>query len=240
MFPGRFYLGMGAGEALNEHITGDYWPEAPIRLQRLEEGVEIIRRLMTGKVTKYQGTHFRLESAKLYTLPTTPPPIYIASSGPINSERTGRIADGYITVGASDEKIHALLARFEKGAREAGKDPAKMPRIIQLHLSWAESREAAVEQAVREWPNGGMAFPKADIRNPEDFAAMAQIVRPENFEGRVFMSADLDAHTAHLQHYIDLGFDQVYVHNVGRNQQAFIEAFGRSVLPRLRWPERAA
>ena len=240
MFPGRFYLGVGAGEALNEHITGDYWPEAPIRLQRLEEGVEIIRRLMSGKVTKYQGTHFRLESAKLYTLPTTPPPIYIASSGPINSERTGRIADGYITVGASDEKIRTLLARFEKGAREAGKDPAKMPRIIQLHLSWAESCEAAVEQAVREWPNGGMAFPKADIRNPEDFAAMAQIVRPENFEGRVFMSPDLDAHTAHLQHYIDLGFDQVYVHNVGRNQQEFIEAFGRSVLPKLRWPERAA
>ncbi len=240
MFPGRFYLGMGAGEALNEHITGDYWPEAPIRLQRLEEGVEIIRKLMTGKVTKYQGAHFRLESARLYTLPTTPPPIYIASSGPINSERTGRIADGYITVGASDEKIRTLLARFEKGAREAGKDPATMPRIIQLHLSWAESREAAVEQAVREWPNGGMAFPKADIRNPEDFAAMAQIVRPENFEGRVFMSPDLDAHTAHLQHYIDLGFDQVYIHNVGRNQQAFIEAFGRSVLPRLRWPERAA
>ncbi len=240
MYPGRFYLGMGAGEALNEHITGDYWPEAPIRLQRLEEGVEIIRKLMTGKVTKYQGTHFRLESAKLYTLPTTPPPIYIASSGPVNSERTGRIADGYITVGASDEKIRTLLARFEKGAREAGKDPATMPRIIQLHLSWAESREAAVEQAAREWPNGGMAFPKADIRNPEDFAAMAQIVRPENFEGRVFMSADLDAHTAHLQHYIDLGFDQVYVHNVGRNQQAFIDAFGRSVLPRLRWPERAA
>ncbi|MGE5333058.1 MAG: LLM class flavin-dependent oxidoreductase, partial [Nitrososphaerota archaeon] len=184
--------------------------------------------------------HFRLESAKLYTLPTTPPPIYIASSGPINSERTGRIADGYITVGASDDKIRTLLARFEKGAREAGKDPSRMPRIIQLHLSWAGSREAAVEQAVREWPNGGMAFPKADIRNPEDFAAMAQIVRPENFEGRVFMESDLDAHTAHLQHYIDLGFDQIYIHNVGRNQQEFIEAFGRNVLPRLRWPETAA
>ena len=240
MFPGRFYLGMGAGEALNEHITGDYWPEAPARLARLEEGVEIIRRLMTGKVTKYQGTHFKLESAKIYTLPATPPPIYIASSGPLNSERTGRIADGYITVGASDDKIRTLLERFEKGAREAGKDPTRMPRIIQLHLSWADSREAAVEQAVREWPNGGMAFPKADIRNPEDFAAMTQIVRPENFEGRVFMSPDLDAHAAHLQHYIDLGFDQVYVHNVGRNQEAFIEAFGRNVLPRLRWPERAA
>jgi coenzyme F420-dependent glucose-6-phosphate dehydrogenase len=240
MFPGRFYLGVGAGEALNEHITGEYWPEPPARLARLEEGVEIIRRLLSGKVTKYQGTHFRLESAKLYTLPDTPPPIYIASSGPINSERTGRIADGYITVGASDDKIRTLLARFEKGAREAGKDPSQMPRIIQLHLSWAESREAAVEQAVREWPNGGMAFPKGDIRNPEDFAAMAQVVRPENFEGRVFMSPDLDAHAAHLQHYIDLGFDQVYVHNVGRNQEAFVEAFGKRVLPNLRWPEHAA
>jgi len=240
MFPGRFYLGLGAGEALNEHITGEYWPEAPARLQRLEEAVEIIRKLFSGKVTKYQGAHFKLESAKLYTLPQTPPPIYIASSGPLNSERTGRIADGYITVGASDEKIRTLLGRFEKGAHEAGKDPTKMPRIIQLHLSWAESQQAAVDQAVREWPNGGMAFPKADIRNPEDFAAMAQIVRPENFEGRVFMSPDLDAHTAHLQHYIDLGFDQVYIHNVGRNQQEFIDAFGRDVLPHLRWPERAA
>jgi G6PDH family F420-dependent oxidoreductase len=240
MFPGRFYLGLGAGEALNEHITGEYWPEAPARLQRLEEAVEIIRKLFSGKVTKYQGAHFKLESAKLYTLPQTPPPIYIASSGPLNSERTGRIADGYITVGASDEKIRTLLGRFEKGAREAGKDPTKMPRIIQLHLSWAESQQAAVDQAVREWPNGGMAFPKADIRNPEDFAAMARIVRPEDFEGRVFMSADLDAHAAHLQHYIDLGFTQVYIHNVGRNQQEFIEAFGRSVLPKLRWPESAA
>ncbi|HET9980617.1 MAG TPA: TIGR03557 family F420-dependent LLM class oxidoreductase [Ktedonobacterales bacterium] len=240
MFPGRFYLGLGAGEALNEHITGEYWPEAPARLQRLEEAVEIIRKLFSGKVTKYQGAHFKLESAKLYTLPQTPPPIYIASSGPLNSERTGRIADGYITVGASDEKIRMLLGRFEKGAREAGKDPTKMPRIIQLHLSWAGSQQAAVDQAVREWPNGGMAFPKADIRNPEDFAAMARIVGPEDFEGRVFMSADLDAHAAHLQHYIDLGFNQVYIHNVGRNQQEFIEAFGRSVLPKLRWPESAA
>ncbi len=82
-----------------------------------------------------------------------------------------------------------------------------------------------------------MAFPKADIRNPEDFEAMAKLVRPENFEGRVFMSADLGAHTAHLQHFIDLGFDEVYVHNVGRNQDAFIDGYAREVLPRLRWRE---
>src|SRR5215472_6516387 len=216
MFPGRHWLGLGAGEALNEHVVGSYWPEAPVRLDRLVEAVDVIRRLFSGKVVKHHGEHFTLESARLYTLPQTPPPIYIATSGPVMSERTGRIADGIITVGAADEKIRNLMGRFEKGAREAGKDPAAMPRIIQLHVSWADSREAAVDQAVREWPNGGMAFPKADIRNPEDFEAMAKIVRPENFEGRVFMSADLGEHAAHIQHYIDLGFGEVYVHNVGR------------------------
>lgn len=235
MFPGRFYLGIGAGEALNEHIVGKYWPEAPQRLQLLEEAVDVIHRLFSGKVVKHHGQYFEVESARLYTLPATPPPIYIATSGPVNSERTGRIAEGIITVGAPDDKIRNLLARFEKGARDAGKDPVSMPRIIQLHVSWAGSREAAVEQAVREWPNGGMAFPKADIRNPEDFEAMAKIVRPENFEGRVLMSADFGEHAEHIQHFIDLGFNEVYVHNVGRNQEAFIEGYGREVVPRLRW-----
>ncbi|HEX5506366.1 MAG TPA: TIGR03557 family F420-dependent LLM class oxidoreductase, partial [Thermomicrobiales bacterium] len=141
MFPGRFWLGLGAGEALNEHITGDYWPEAPARLAKLAEGIEIIKRLFTGKVVKYQGQYFRLESAKLYTLPQKPPPIYVATAGPVQSERTGKMCDGIITVGAADEKIGGLMARFEKGAREAGKDPATMPRLMQIHVSWAESRE---------------------------------------------------------------------------------------------------
>ncbi|HEY7848407.1 MAG TPA: TIGR03557 family F420-dependent LLM class oxidoreductase, partial [Ktedonobacterales bacterium] len=156
MFPGRFWLGIGAGEALNEHIVGKYWPEAPARLNLLGESVEVIRQLFSGKQVKYRGEHVTLESAKLYTLPSAPPPIYIATSGPVMSERTGRTADGIITVGAADEKIRMLMARFEKGAREAGKDPATMPRIMQIHVSWAESEAAATEQAVREWPNGGM------------------------------------------------------------------------------------
>jgi coenzyme F420-dependent glucose-6-phosphate dehydrogenase len=235
MFPGRFWLGLGAGEALNEHIVGEYWPEAPVRLDRLVEAIEVIQKLFSGKVVKHKGEHFMLESAKLYTLPDTPPPIYVATSGPLMSERTGRLCDGIITVGAPDDKIRGLLGRFEKGAREAGKDPATMPRLIQLHVSWAESRAAALAQAVREWPNGGMRFPKADIRNSEDFAAMAELVRPEHFEGRVFCSPDLGEHAAHIQHFIDLGFDEVHVHNVGRNQHEFIAAFGREVAPRLRW-----
>ncbi len=240
MYPGRFWLGLGAGEALNEHIIGEYWPEAPARLERLMESIEVIRKLWSGKVTKFQGAHIRLESARLYTRPPAPPPMYVATSGPIMSERTGRLCDGIIMVGAADEKIRSLLARFEKGAREAGKDPATMPRLIQLHVSWAATQAEAEEQAVREWPNGGMAFPKQDIRNPEDFEAMAKLVRPEHFRGRVMMSAEMQAHRDHIQHYIDLGFTEIYVHNVGRNQTEFIEAFGREVAPALRWPDRPA
>ena len=233
MYPGRFYLGLGAGEAVNEHIVGQYWPEAVTRLEMLGEAIEVIRKLFSGKVVKHKGTYFNLESARLYTMPESPPPIYVATSGPINAERTGRTCDGLITVGAADEKIKMLLDRFDKGAKEAGKDVSAMPRIIQLHLSWAESDQAAIDQAVKEWPNGGMNFPKQDVRNPEDFEAMAKLVRPENFKGRVHMSADLDSHREHIQHFLDLGFTEVYVHNVGRNQREFIEAFGREVIPNL-------
>jgi G6PDH family F420-dependent oxidoreductase len=120
MYPGRFYLGLGAGEALNEHIVGDYWPEAPTRLERLVEAIEIIERLFTGKVVKHSGKHFKVESARLYTLPDAPPPIYVATSGPIMAGRTGRLTEGIITVGAADEKIRMLIDRFEKGARDAG------------------------------------------------------------------------------------------------------------------------
>jgi alkanesulfonate monooxygenase SsuD/methylene tetrahydromethanopterin reductase-like flavin-dependent oxidoreductase (luciferase family) len=133
-----------------------------------------------------------------------------------------------------------LLNRFEKGAYEAGKEPDKMPKIIQLHVSWADSDEQAQENAVREWPNGGMNFPKQDIRNPEDFEAMTKLVRADNFKGRVLMSSDLDAHLEHIQHFINLGFSEVYVHNVGRNQREFIEAYHREVIPNLKWPAVAA
>lgn len=237
MYPGRFYLGLGAGEALNEHIVGQYWPEPVARLEVLAEAIEIINKLFSGKVIKHKGTYFTVESARLYTRPDTPPPIYVATSGPVNAERTGRTTDGIITVGAADEKIKLLLGRFEKGAREAGKDPATMPRILQLHVSWDETREAATDAAVKGWPNGGMNFPKADIRNPEDFEAMAKLVRPENYIGRVLISPDLDEHRDHIQHFIDLGFNEIYIHNTGRNQEAFIAAYGRGVIPQLRWPE---
>ncbi|MCA9834656.1 MAG: TIGR03557 family F420-dependent LLM class oxidoreductase [Thermomicrobiales bacterium] len=235
MYPGRFALGLGAGEALNEHIVGDYWPEAPTRLERLAEAIEIIQKLFTGKVVKHSGKYFTVESAKLYTLPDAPPPIYVATAGPIQAARTGKTVDGIITVGAADEKLKMLMERFEKGAREAGKDPETMPRMLQIKVSYAATDQEAIDSAVVDWPNGGMNFPKADIRNPEDFEAMAKLVRPENFKNRVFTSADLEAHTANVQHYIDLGFKEIHIHNVNRDQESFIKAFGEKVIPNLKW-----
>jgi coenzyme F420-dependent glucose-6-phosphate dehydrogenase len=233
LYPGRFWLGLGSGEAHNEHIAAGYWPDIRERTDRLFESIEIIGRLFTGKDVRYDGRYYRMETLRLWTLPEIAPPVYVATTGPITAERTGRLCDGIITVGAPEERIETVFEAFEKGAREAGKDPARMPKILQLHLSWAETDEAATRNALVEWPNGGMRFPKQDIRSPYDFAQIAKLVRPEDFQGRMLISSDLEAHRREIQRFLDLGFDRVYLHNVGRNQHEWIEAFGREVLPKL-------
>jgi coenzyme F420-dependent glucose-6-phosphate dehydrogenase len=237
MYPGRSWLGVGAGEALNEHVIGGYWPEAGERSARMFEAIEIIKKLfdasIAGKDVKHKGTYFQMESARLWTMPEVAPPVLVATAGPLNAKKTGRLADGIITVGAPLEKIGGLFAKFEEGAREAGKDPDTMPRVLQLHLSWAPTDEEALTNAMVEWPNGGMKFPKADIRSPLEFEQMAKLVRSEDFEGRMVISSDPDEHRAYIQRFVDLGFDRVYLHNVGRNQADWIEVFGREVLPKL-------
>ena len=105
---------------------------------------------------------------------------------------------------------------------------------LQIHVSWAPTQKEAEENALTEWPNGGMPFPKQDIKNPEDFENMAKLVRIENFASRMLISADLEEHTAQIQSFVDMGFDEIYLHNVGRDQPAFIRAFGEKVLPALR------
>ncbi|HEY2888531.1 MAG TPA: TIGR03557 family F420-dependent LLM class oxidoreductase [Candidatus Limnocylindrales bacterium] len=234
MFPGRFWLGLGAGEALNEHIIGGEWPEIGIRSAMLFEAIEMISKLFTGEVIRHHGAHFKLESARIYTRPEQPVPIYVATAGPLNAKRTGRLADGLITVGAADAKIANIWKACDDGCREAGKDPTNMPKLLQIHVSWAPTDEQALDNAMKEWPNGGMNFPKQDVKNPEDFAAMARLVRPEDFKNRVLITSDLEAHRAHIQHFIDMGFDEIHLHNVGRNQAEFIDAFGREVLPNLK------
>ncbi len=234
MYPGRFWLGLGAGEALNEHVVGPNWPEVGVRSAMMFEAIEVINKLFTGKVVKHQGTYFTLESAKLYTRPEQPVPVYVATAGPVNAKRTGKYADGIITVGAADEKINMLWDKFREGATEAGKDASAMKTQLQVHVSWAPTQAEAEEQAVREWPNGGMPFPKQDIKHPEDFANMAKLVQLKDFKNRMLISADLEAHIEQLQNFVDMGFDEIYLHNVGRDQPAFIATFAEKVLPRVK------
>jgi coenzyme F420-dependent glucose-6-phosphate dehydrogenase len=237
MYPGRHWLGVGSGEALNEHVIAGYWPEAGERSLRMFEAIDVIKKLfdgsLAGKDVKHEGRFFKLESTRLWTMPESAPPVLVATAGPINAKRTGRHADGMITVGAPVEKIGGLFDKFAEGAREAGKDPDSMPKVLQLHLSWADTDEEALANAMTEWPNGGMKFPKADIRSPHDFAQMAKLVREEDFEGRMVISSDPDVHRAAIQRFVDLGFDRVYLHNVGRNQERWIEVFGEQVVPKL-------
>lgn len=237
MYPGRHWLGLGSGEALNEHIAARYWPEAPERINRMFEAIEVIKKLfhasIAGRDVKHAGQFFKMESTRLWTMPPVAPKIYVATAGPVTAKRAGRNVDGLITVGAPLGKIEGLFARFAEGAREVGKDPESMPKILQLHLSWAPTDEEALANAMHEWPNGGMKFPKADIRSPFEFEQIAKLVRAEDFEGRMVISSDPDEHRAYIQRFVDLGFDRIYLHNVGRNQREWIDVFSRDVLPNL-------
>ncbi|ROS77084.1 TIGR03557 family F420-dependent LLM class oxidoreductase [Cellulomonas sp. PhB143] len=237
MYPGRHWLGLGSGEALNEHMVAQYWPEAPERINRMFEAIDIIKKLfaasLAGKDVKHAGTFYKMESTRLWTMPEVAPEILVATAGPVTAKRAGKHADGLITVGAPLEKISMLFDRFDAGVRESGRDPQTMPKVLQLHMSWAATDEEALENAMTQWPNGGMKFPKGDIRTPHDLEQMAKLVRPEDFEGRLVISADPDEHRAYIQKFVDLGFDRIYLHNVGRNQREWIETFGRDVLPKL-------
>ncbi len=235
MYPGRHWLGLGSGEALHEHIVGGYWPETPERIARMFEAIEIIKKLFGSpdKDVKHEGKFFKLESTRLWTMPDEAPPIYIATAGPVTAKKTGQYAEGLITVGAPESKLEMIREKCEEGCREAGKDPNAFRYILQLHLSWAPTDEEALRNAMVEWPNGGMKFPKQDIRSPLDFEQMAKLVRPEDFQGRMLISSDPDKHREQIQKFLDLGFDQIYLHNVGRNQAEWIEVFGREVLPKL-------
>jgi hypothetical protein len=195
------------------------------------EAIEIITKLFSGKDVKHDGRFFKMETCRLWTLPEKAPPIYIATAGPVTAKRTGQFADGLITVGAPEEKIEMVFGKFEEGPARPARTRRRCPRSCSSTSPGPKRTKQAVANAVSDWPNGGMKFPKQDIRSPRDFEQMAALVRPEDFKGRMLMSADPEVHRREIQKFLDMGFDQIYLHNVGRNQAAWIDLFGREVLP---------
>ncbi|MCD9198926.1 TIGR03557 family F420-dependent LLM class oxidoreductase [Aeromicrobium wangtongii] len=237
MYEGRHWLGIGPGEALNEHVTASYWPEASDRINSMFEAIDLIKKLfaasIAGRDTRFAGTFHRMESTRLWTMPAVAPPVLVATSGPVTARRAGKIADGIVTVGTSYDRAATLLERFDLGVRESGRDPRAMLKVLHLNLSWAPTQEEAMAHAIEQWPLGAMAFPKGDIRSPQVFEQMARLVGPEGFDDRMLISSDVDAHRARVQKFADIGFDRIYLHNVGLNQRAFIQTFGAQVLPTI-------
>lgn len=227
MFPGRFWAALGSGEALNEHVTGDRWPDKATRDQRLLEAVDVIQSLLRGEKVTRDGL-VRVDRAKLWDLPSTPPTLVGAAVSAATARTVGGWADAMITVNQPDDALRAALDAFREGGGE-GK-----PAYLQVHLCWHEDESTAEAIAHDQWRanvfDSSLAW---NLELPEQFDAAAQHVTPEAVRGSVVVSSDLALHRDTLRHYLDMGFERLYLHHVGQEQDAFIDTFGEKVLPEL-------
>ncbi|MFI6788238.1 LLM class F420-dependent oxidoreductase [Nonomuraea sp. NPDC050383] len=222
---GRFRLGVGTGEALNEHVIESRWPPAEERLEMLEEAVGLMRELFTGELVTHRGAHYRVDTARLYTLPDEPPPIYMSGFGPKAIELAGRIADGYISTGPSAE----MVEQFHK-AGGAGK-----PAMGGLKVCYAPDEAEARRTVHRLWPNQGIQGEASQLLPlPRHFEQLAESVTEEQAVGGSPCGPDPEAHVQAIREYVDAGFDEVYVNQIGAEQDAFFDFYAREVLPRLR------
>lgn len=222
---GRFNLGVGTGEALNEHIIDSRWPPAAERLEMLEEAVAIMRRLWTGELVTHRGDHYDVDTARLYTLPAEPPPIYMSGFGKKSVELAGRIADGYITTGPSAE----LVEQFHK-AGGAGK-----PVQGGLKVCYAQDAEQARATVHRLWPTQGIQGEASQLLPlPRHFEELAQMVTPEEAAKSSPCGPDPDQHLQAIRAYVDAGFDEVHISQIGPDQDAFFEFYATRILPDLR------
>ncbi|UXY16289.1 TIGR03885 family FMN-dependent LLM class oxidoreductase [Chitiniphilus purpureus] len=228
MYPGRFWLAVGSGEAINEAILGQRWPDKAERNARLLEAVQLIRALWAGEQVTHHGL-LQLVRARLYTLPAQPPALFAAALSPQTARWAGAWADGLITVSAHTETLRAIVEAFREGGGE-GK-----PLYLQVKLSYAATDEAALAGAHVQWRTNVFAAELAeDVASPAAFDAMARYVTPADVARHVRVSSDPARHAHWLQQDLALGFDALLLHNVNGEQARFIETFGAKVLPQLR------
>lgn len=224
MLPGRFFLGVGSGENLNEHVVGEAWPPAGIRLEMLEEAVGVIRRLWEGGQVTHTGRHYQVHTARIYTRPDTPPPIYVAAAGPKASELAGRIGDGLVAVAPDADTVQGFV-----DAGGGGK-----PCVGQVHVCWAEDEAEARRTARRIWPNAAVPGELGqELPTPAHFEQAAARVDEDDVAESVVCGPDPERHRAAIEAYLDAGFDHVTVHQVGPDQQGFFAFYRSEVLPKL-------
>jgi len=223
MLPGRFFLGVGTGENLNEHVLGDRWPPADLRREMLEEAVDLMRELWRGDLTTHRGRHYTVEGARLYTLPDEPIEVMVAAGGSKSAELAGRIGDGF--VGTAPER--ALVEAFDD-AGGTGK-----PRYGQLTVCWAESEQQARRTAFEIWPNAALEGPLAqELPLPSHFEAAAGMLTEDDVAKTVVCGLDAERYAEAIDAFADAGYDHVYVHQVGPDQDGFLRFAERELLPR--------
>lgn len=225
MTEGRFRLGVGTGEALNEHITGSAWPPAEERLEMLEEAVEVMRKLWQGDLVTHRGAHYRVDTARLYTLPDQPPPIYMSGFGAKSVELAGRIADGYISTGPAAEMVELFHKSGGEGKPAAGG----------LKVCYAPDEAQARATIHRLWPTQGIKGEAAQLLPlPRHFEQLAEMVTEEEAAGSSPCGPDPEVHVEAIRKYVEAGFDEVYISQIGPDQDAFFSFYSEEVLPRLR------
>jgi coenzyme F420-dependent glucose-6-phosphate dehydrogenase len=224
LMPGRFFLGLGTGERLNEGVTGERWPRPAERRAMLEEALSIMRDLWDGRTVSHQGDHFRVERARLYTRPDTPPPVVIAASGKASARLAGEQADGVLSIGGDPEVVDAF-----EGAGGHGK-----PRFAQLDVCWAESDDAA-RRTVREWwPNAAVPGPLlTELATPPEFAQVCEVLPDDVVQRAVVSGPDPERYVGAIAHCVAGGFTTVHLHQVGPDQCGFLDFCARELLPRF-------
>jgi coenzyme F420-dependent glucose-6-phosphate dehydrogenase len=225
MMRGRFFLGVGTGEALNEHITGERWPGIDERRDMLEEAVDIMRRLWSGQDIDYRGEYYNVESARIYTLPDKPPPVYVAAGGRKAAALAARIGDGIICT-APDRDV---VRTFEQGGGE-GK-----PRFAQVTVCWGDDERQARRIAHEYWPTSAVPGELTqELPLPRHFEQAVSKVSEDEVAGLIVCGPDAGRHVDKIEEYVRAGFDHIYVHQVGPDQERFFSAYEGEVLPALR------
>jgi coenzyme F420-dependent glucose-6-phosphate dehydrogenase len=224
LMPGRFFLGVGTGENLNEHVIGAGWPETEVRQARLAEAIEVIRLLFRGGLRSHRGPFFTVENARLYTLPPEPPPIVVAAGGPKSAQIAAHLGDGLIGTDADGDLVKAF----------ASAGGADKPRYGEVTVCWAADEQEAKKTAREFWPTAAMESALSwELPLPSHFEAVASLVSEDAVAEVVTCGPDPDAHVAAIRRYETAGYDHVCVHQVGPDQAGFFRFYREEVIPRL-------